>query len=50
MHIVLSVQNRKGDIEQKHRELRQCARNNKQLNVIGVLHVKQGVGEQMAAE
>lgn len=50
MHIVLRVQNKKGDSEQKHRELRQCTRNNKQLNVIGVSSVKQGVGEQMAAE
>lgn len=47
---MLRVQNKKGDIEQKHRELRQCARSNKQLNVIGVSNVKQGVGEQMAAE
>lgn len=46
---MLSVQSKKGEIDQKHRELRQNARNNKQLNVIGVLSVKQRIGEEMAA-
>lgn len=30
-------------------ELRECTRNNRQLNIIGVLNIKQRVGEEKAA-
>lgn len=48
LHIVIGVQNKKGQIEQKHREVKGCVRNNKQLNVTGVLSVMQRVGEEKA--
>ena len=50
LHIVIGVQNKKGQIEQKHREVKGCVRNNKQLNVTGVLSVTQRVGEEKAGE
>lgn len=40
-HIVIGVQNKNGQIKQKHRDLRECAKNNKQLSLIGILSVKQ---------
>ena len=43
MDIVTGVQNKKGQIKQKHGELRECAKSNKQLNPTGVLSVKQRV-------
>lgn len=49
-HIVIGVQNKKGQIKQKHREIRECAKNNKQLNRIGVSSVKQRVGMEKVGE
>lgn len=50
LHIVIGACNKRGQIEQKPGTVREWARDNQQLNVIGVSSVKQRVGEEMAGE